>query len=140
VRDRCDELVERRRIKREIGAKLVELQGLVIDHRGTRLEREHVFARGLRVHRDDEIDLLLSPDVPVSAGADRVPRRQARNIGREHVLAGDRHAHLENRTQQDKVGGLTAGTVNRGDLDGKVVDNALRARARPGFLNGDVAD
>ena len=35
------------------------------------------------------------------------------------------HAHQEDRSQQDQVGGLAARSVDGGDLDAEVVDDAL---------------
>ena len=113
-------------VEREVAAQLIELQRLVVDDRAARLERQHVLVRGLRVHRDEEVDLLLARDVAVPVGADGVPGRQPGDVGREEVLAGDRHAHLEDRPQQDEVGGLAARAVDRRHLDAEIVDAGVR--------------
>ena len=76
--DRRDQLVERHRVEHEVVAQRVQLQRLVVDDRRARLERQHVFLRRLRVHRDEEVDFLLPRDVAALAGPDRVPGRAAR--------------------------------------------------------------
>ena len=45
---------------------VVELERLVVDHGGAAIQLHHVFARGLRIHGDQEIDLLAAADVAVS--------------------------------------------------------------------------
>src|ERR1039458_7984357 len=42
---------------------------------------------------------------------------------------GNRHAHLENGTHQDGVGGLAAGPVDCGDLYGEIVDYGMAGAA-----------
>jgi len=88
-----DQLVERHRVKHQVVAQGLELERLIVNDRGSGLERQNVFLGGLRVHRHKEIDFLLPADVASFAGADRVPSRQAGNVRGEHVLAGHRHAH-----------------------------------------------
>ncbi len=125
--DLGDDLVERHRIEDQIAAQDVELERRVVDDGAARLEREDVFLRGLRIHRDEEVDFLLPADVAALVRADGVPGRQAGDVRREQVLARHRHAHLEDRAQQDEVRRLAARSVDRGDLDAEVVDD-LRAR------------
>ena len=90
--NRRDELIEGHRIEGQVGTQRVELQGLVVNDGGTRFERHDVFLRRLRVHGDEEVDFLLTPDVPALAGPDGVPRRQPRDVRREHVLARNRES------------------------------------------------
>jgi hypothetical protein len=122
---RRDQLVEGRRVEMQIGPQGVELERLVIDDGGAAIQLHHVFARSFRVHGDQEIDLLLAADITVFAGADGEPGGQSGDVGREHVLAGDGHAHLENGTHQDGVGSLAAGSVDCGDLNGEIVDYGM---------------
>ena len=136
--DGGDELVEGNGIEDDVAAQLVELQRLVVDRRRAGRQREHVFLGRFRVHRHEEVDFLLAADVALGARADGVPGGQARDVRREHVLARHRHAHLEDRAQQHHVGGLAARSVDGGDLDGEIVDDALGARFGRGFLFGDV--
>ena len=55
------------------------------------------------------------------------------HVGRPAMFDGNmflpRHgdAHLEDRPQQDEIGGLAAGSVDGGDLDGEIVDDAFGA-------------
>ena len=51
------------RIEHQVAAQAVQLERLVVEHRASRLERQHVLARRLRVHRDEEVDFLLAGDV-----------------------------------------------------------------------------
>ncbi len=124
--DLGDDLVERHRVEHQVAAQLLELQRLVVHHGAAGIERQHVLARGLRVHGDEEVDLLLARDVAVTVRADRVPRRQSGDVGRKQVLARNGHAHLEDGPQEHQVCGLAARSVDRGDLNAEVVDAALR--------------
>ena len=131
---RRDQLVERHGIEHQVGAQRVQLQRLVVDDRGAGIQRQHVLLCRLRIHRDEEVDFLLAGDVAALAGPDRVPGRQAGDVRREHVLARHRHAHQQNRPQQDQVRGLAARSVDGGDLNAEIVDDALsggRPRAVP---------
>ena len=94
--------------------------------------------RRLRIHRDQEIDFLLAADVAVLVGANRVPGGQSGDVRREHVLAGDRHAHLENAAQQHRVRTLRTGTIDRRDLNAHVVDDSLVPHASGGFAGHDI--
>jgi hypothetical protein len=73
--DFADDPVERRRIEDQIVSQATELERFVVEHGRARFERQHVFLRRLRVHRNEEIDLFLPTDISVLVGADRVPRR-----------------------------------------------------------------
>ena len=126
--DGGDQLVKRHRIERHVGPQRFQVQRLVVDHAGAGLERQHVLARRLGVHRHEEINFLLPGDVPVLVGADRVPGRQAGDVGRKQVLAGHRDPHLEQRPDEDQVGGLAARAVDGGDLDAELVDRAAGRR------------
>ena len=119
---RRHQLVERHGIEVQVAAQLVELERLVVDHGGAAVELHDVFARGFRVHGHQEIDLLAAADVAVLAGADGEPSGQAGDVRGEHVLAGNRDAHLEEGAHQDGVGGLAARPVDGGDLDAEIVD------------------
>ena len=134
--DLGDDLVERHRIEVDVAAQRVQLQRLVVDDDGAGLERQHVLARRLGVHRDQEVDFLLARDVAVLVGADGEPGRQARDVRREEVLAGDGMPIWKMDAQQHEVGGLAARAVDRGDLDAEVVDDrrcgvAQRGSDRP---------
>ena len=134
--DLGDDLVERDRIEVDVAAQRVQLQRLVVDDDGAGLERQHVFFRGLGIHRDEEVDFLLARDVAVLVRPDGVPGRQARDVRGKQVLAGDRHAHLEDGAEQHQVGRLTARSVDGGDLNREVVDDGrprLRGAARIGY-------
>src|SRR5262249_21316413 len=87
------------------------------------VELHHVFARGLRVHSDQEVDLLLARDETLLAGANREPGWQAGDVRREHVLSRHRNSHLEDGAHEDAVGRLTARAIHRRDLNAEVVDN-----------------
>src|SRR5208283_477233 len=93
--DSRTKLVERGRVEHQVRAKFVELQRLVVENRGTRLQRHHVFARGLRVHRNDEVNLFFAGNVTPLAGANGVPGRQSGDVRGKQVFAGDGNAHLE---------------------------------------------
>ena len=86
---------------------------------GRKKEVDFLVAMNPETAREDV--LTLAP----GAGADRVPRGQPRNVRREHVLAGYRHTHLEDRPQKHEIRGLAARSVDGGDLDGEIVDDAL---------------
>ena len=62
-----------------------------------------VLARGLRVHADHDVDFFLARDPAVFVRADGEPGGEAGDVGREHVLPADRHAHLEDGAHQDVV-------------------------------------
>ncbi len=133
--DRGDQLVERDRVEHQVAAERVELQRLVVDDGGARIQRQHVFLRRLGVHRDEEVDFLLPGDVAALAGPNRVPGGQPGDVGREHVLAGHGNAHQENRTEEHEVGRLAARAIDGGDLDAEIVDDPLLARRSPLLLN-----
>jgi hypothetical protein len=123
-----DELVERYRVVNQVVAQRVQLQRLVVDDARARLEREDVLARRLGVHRDEEVDFLPAGDVAVTAGPNRVPRGQAGDVRREEVFPGHRHAHLEDRAQENEVRRLASRAVDGGHLDAEVVDDPPRRR------------
>ena len=101
--DGGDQLVVGNGVKDEIVAQFVQSERFVVQHGGAGSQRHRVFLRGLRIHGHQEIDFLLASDVAVLVGANRVPGRKAGDVRREHVLAGDGHAHLENAAQQHGV-------------------------------------
>ncbi len=123
-----DKLIERHRVEDDVLAQFAQLQRLVVEDGSAGVEGEDVLAGGLGIHRDQEVDLLLPGNVAVLVGPDRVPGRQAGDVGGEQVLAGDGDPHLEDGAQQDEIGGLAAGPVDGGDLDTEVVDDAPRCR------------
>ena len=128
-------------VEGQIGAQFVQLQRLVVEHGGAGGERHHVFPRGLGIHRHQEIDFLLARDVALLAGANGVPGRQSGDVRREHVLAGDRNAHLEDGAQQNGVGALRSRAVYGCDLDAEIVDDRLThgAWSAPCTANSVVA-
>ena len=121
--DGGDELVERDGIEREIRAQRVQLERLVVDDRGARVERHRVLFGRFRVHGHEEVDFLFPPDVAALARADGVPRGQPRDVRREHVLARNRYAHQQDRAQEHEVGGLAARPVDGGHLNAEIVDD-----------------
>ena len=78
--DGRDQLVVGHGVKNQVGAKLVEIQRLVIQNRRAGRHRHHVLVRGLGIHGDHEIDFLLARDVSIFVGADGVPGGQSGNI------------------------------------------------------------
>jgi hypothetical protein len=117
---------------------LSKLQRLVVDDRRSRIERQDIFFRRLRIHGDEEVDFLLARKIASLAGSNRVPRRQSRDVRREHVLARHGHAHQQNRSEQDHVRRLAPRSVDGGDLDAEVVDDALASALRTLLLNGKI--
>jgi hypothetical protein len=81
----------------------VQSERFVVEDRGTGSQRHRVFLRGLGIHGYEEIDFLLTADVAVLVGTNGVPGRKAGNVRGEHVLAGNRHAHLKNAAQEHSV-------------------------------------
>ena len=75
-----------------------------------------------------EINFLLAGDISMFAGANGEPGGKPSDIGREQVLARNRHTHLENGPQQHHIRGLAAGTVDGGHLDAQVVNDAVPQR------------
>ena len=55
--------------------KFVEAETLFVDDSRARLQRLDILTRGLRVHRDEHVDVSFARDIRVLAGADREPRR-----------------------------------------------------------------
>ena len=139
--DRGANLVVGHGVEGQIGAQFVQLQRLVVQHRGARGQRHGIFPRGLRIHRHQEIDFLLARDVALLAGANGVPGGQTGNVRGEHVLAGDGNAHLKNGAQQNGVGALRSRAVYGCNLDAEVVDDRLThgARSAPCTANSVVA-
>ena len=90
--------VEGHRVEHEVVAERAELQGLVVEHGAAGSKREDVLPRGLRVHRNQEIDFFLAGDIPILIGTDGVPGGKTCDVRREHVLARHGHTHLEQRT------------------------------------------
>ena len=128
------QFVVRNGVEDEIIAQALQVQRLVVEHGRTRRQRQRIFLGGLRIHRNQEIDFLLTRNVAVFVGANRVPGGQARNVGGKKILARDRHAHLENAAQQYGVGTLRTGPVDRPDLDTHVIDDRLALEAAWGIL------
>ena len=63
-----------------------------------------------------------APEVARLADPHLVPGRQPLDVRREHVLAGDRHAHPEDGLHDQAVGGRRTAPVGGGDLEGEFVD------------------
>src|SRR5262249_40973907 len=133
--DRRDELVEGYRVEDQVAAESVQLERLVVYDGGARVERQDVLFRRLRVHRGEKVHFLLAGDGMPFAGPNRVPGRQAGDVRREHVLAGDRDAHQQDGAQEDQVRRLASGSVDRRDLDAEIVHDPLAAGGRVLFLN-----
>ena len=123
--DRRHDLVKRDRVENQVAAQAPQVERLVVDDRRARLEASHVFFRGFRIHRHQEVDLLAPRDVTVLRGANREPGGQAGNIRGKQVLAGDGYPHLKDRPQEHAVGALAAGAVDGCDLDAQVVHHTL---------------
>jgi hypothetical protein len=111
------ELIEGDGVAGEVGAQIAELERLVVDDGRAGSEREHILARGLGVHGDEDVDVGLARNPSVFADANGVPGREAGDVGWEEVLAGDGHAHAKDAAQQNAVGGLRAGPVDGCNLD-----------------------
>ena len=118
------ELGEGHWVEDQIVPNLVEPETLLIDNGGAGIQRLHVLARGLRVHRDQQVDVAFSRDVAVLARTDGEPRRKTLNVRREQVFTADGNTHLENGAHQYTVRRLAPRSVDGGDLDRKVVDDA----------------
>src|ERR1019366_4797459 len=118
---RRHQLIERDGEEVHIAAQLVELQRRVVDNGGAAVELHDILARGFGVHGHQEIDFLAAPDVPVLADADGEPGGQTRDVRREHVLPGNRDAHLEDGPHEDGVGGLATRPVNGCYLNAEIV-------------------
>ena len=123
--NRRGELVEGHRVTGHVVAILFEVGGFFVDRDGAGMERQDVFARGLGVHRDEDVDVFFAGDVAVFAGADGEPGGQAGDVGGEKILAADGHAHGEDTAEEDAVGRLGAGAVDGSYLDAEVVDDRL---------------
>ena len=103
-----------------------------MDADGARLELADVVGGRLRVHADQDRRVEPVPDVPPGAGPDVEPGRQPLDVRREDVLAAARDAHAVQGAEQDEVGRLAAGAVDRADPDGQVVHRGLeRGGATP---------
>ena len=94
----------------------------VIDEVATRCHLAHIACVGLGVHADHDVDLARARDMAILRHADLVPGRQTLDVGGEVVLAHHRDAAAEDRLHQQRIGARRTGAVDRGDLDGEVVD------------------
>ena len=124
--DSGGKLGEWNRKESEILAELIEPKRFLINDNAARLKTHHVFACGIRIHRNQEIDFLLAGNPAIFVGANRKPGGKACNVGREEVLAADRYSHLEYRSHKYAVGRLTAGAVDRRNLNAEVVHHRVR--------------
>ena len=91
----------------------------------TRCNRCQVPNERVGVHRDHNVIGILSRNKSILVDSNGVPGRQALDVGREKVLARNRDAHLENRTQDGVVGRGAAGAVLCANGDGKIVHNFI---------------
>ena len=78
--DGSGDLVEGNAVTDHVVAILLEVCSLFVDGDCARGQREDVFLGGLRIHGDEDVDLLLAGDVSVLAGANGVPGRQSRDV------------------------------------------------------------
>ena len=119
------QFVERYGVINQIVAHLIERQRFVVNHGRARRQRLYIVLRRLRIHRDEQVDFFLARNVAIFTGADRVPGRQPRNVRRKHVLPRNRHAHLENAAQQNRVRTLRPRSVHGRNLNAHVVNDTL---------------
>ena len=101
--NRGDDFVVGDGVENQIVAQLVESERFVVENGGAGRERHDVVLRGFGIHRDQEIDFFLAADVAIFVGANGVPGGQTGDVRGKKILAGNRHAHLENGTQQNCV-------------------------------------
>ena len=101
--DGGNQLVVGNGVKDQIIAQLVQRERLVVEHGGAGSQRHGVFLGRLGIHGHEEIDFFLAADVAVLVGANRVPGRKSGDVRGEHVLAGDRYAHLKNAAQENCI-------------------------------------
>ena len=78
--DLRDDLVVGNRVENQVIPQLVQRQRIVVEHRCTRCQRHDILRRGLGIHRDEEIDFLLAPDVTILVRPNGVPGRQSRDV------------------------------------------------------------
>lgn len=93
----------------------------VVNQVTTGADLGHVARIRLRVHRNHQVILRRTRGVSVFVDTDFIPRGQPLNIRREQILAGDGHAHPEDRLHDQAIGAGGPGPVYIGQLDGKVV-------------------
>ena len=123
-----EERVERDRVEHEIVAQRREIERLVVDDHRSRRQAEHVLPGGLRIHRDEDVDLLLAGDVSLPVGPDGEPGGQTGDVGRKQVLPRNGDTHLKDGAQQHEVRRLASGTVDGRDLDAEIVDDGIDRR------------
>ena len=92
----------------KIFSQLLEIESFLVHHHPVGFQRHHVFARGVDIHRDEEIDFFAAGDPSVLIGPDRKPGGEASDIGRKEVLAANGNPHLKNRSHEDGVGRLAS--------------------------------
>ena len=86
------------------------------------LELADVVLGGLLVHADEDLRVQPVADVPLGAGPDVEPGRQALDVRGEDVLAAARDPHRVQGAEQHEVGRLAPRAVDGPDPDRQVVD------------------
>ena len=105
----------------KVFSQLLEIQRFFVNDDAVGFERHHVFARGVGIHGDQEIDFFSAGNPSVLIGPDRKPGREASNIGRKEVFATNGNPHLKDRSHEDGVGRLASGPVDGGNLNTEIV-------------------
>jgi hypothetical protein len=122
---RLGQLGERHGIVGHVRADVHGRVHVFVDHDTARPHRLEVLVPGGRVEGDQDVHLVGPSHVALRRDPKLVPRREPLDVGRKDVLGGHRNAHVEDRPGQNQVCGLASGTVDRGGLNGEVVDDLL---------------
>ena len=107
---------------------VVERPRRVVEQPAAGADFGDVLLVGRGVERHHQVEVRRARGVAVLADPDLVPGRQALDVRREDVLAGDRHAHAEDGLHDQAVGRRRPGAVGRGDLEREVVDAVIDLR------------
>ncbi len=100
---------------------LIERPGRVVQQPAPGTDFGDVPAVGGGIERHHQVEMRRPRGIAALADPDLIPGRQPLNVGRKHVLAGDRNAHPEDRLHDEPVGGGRSGPVGGGDLEREVV-------------------
>ena len=94
-------------------------------------ELADIVGGGLGVHANEDRRVQPVADVSFGAGSDMKPGGQSFDVRREDVFAAARDSHPVQGAEQDQVGRLTSGTVDRADPDRQVVEGNLGIGREP---------
>ena len=81
--DRSHEFVKRHRIKNQVVPQSLQIKLLIKYNACAGIQRHHIFLGRLRVHSNQEINLLSPGDIAVLGGTDRIPRGESRDVRRK---------------------------------------------------------